>query len=72
MKSIDFSKKPTIEIVNDLTYLEKEIEMNTLKYNLLLKEIKKRFPFLESEEAFKEINIEKGEKLDDRTRQRTQ
>lgn len=48
----ELETKPTHEIVKDLSKLEKEIELKIIKYNLLIKEMHRRFPMLENQPEF--------------------
>lgn len=52
----DTNKKPTYEIIKELSFLEQEIDLKIMKYNILRDELIKRFPFLEDDEIFKEKN----------------
>lgn len=49
----DLSKTSLIEIMEEMTKLDKNIELSLLKYERLRLEIIKRFPYLEKEEGFK-------------------
>lgn len=50
-------KVPTCELVNELSILELEINLNILKYNIYAKELTRRFPFLEKEDSFKQKKL---------------
>lgn len=49
----DLNKKTTHELVMELSRLEQEIDLKIEKHNLILKEMYKRFPFLEKQDEFK-------------------
>jgi len=60
----DLTKRPLVEIITELSFLDQEIgmkdvkhkhEMNNLiqRYEILRQEVIRRFPFLENDEAFK-------------------
>lgn len=49
----DLSKTPTNEIITEMTYLERKIDLLIYKYNLYTYEICRRFPKLKKEEQFK-------------------
>ena len=51
------SKKPTNEIISEMSFLDQEIYLKTMKYNLLSQELLRRFPYLAKEETFKEKEI---------------
>ena len=53
----DITKKPTYEIVRELSYLEQKIQLEIMKYNLLAIELTTRFPDLKNNEEFKEKEI---------------
>lgn len=57
MSNIDVSKTPTFELIDQMSYLEKEIYLKTIKYNLLSQELIRRFPFLEKDETFREKEV---------------
>lgn len=61
----DITKKPLVDIIKEMTYLEqeiglkqiresKELDLMILKYERLRLEVVRRFPFVEKEEEFKE------------------
>ena len=60
----NIEKKPLVEIITELSFLDQKIgmkdvkhkhEMNNLiqRYEILRQEVIRRFPFLENDEAFK-------------------
>ncbi|NLE03624.1 MAG: hypothetical protein GX638_02330 [Crenarchaeota archaeon] len=51
--------KPLVDIITELSRLEREINLKILKHNLLTNEVCRRFPIPEVEENFKMIT--KGE-----------
>ena len=51
--------KPLVDIITELSRLEREINLKIQKYNLLSNEVCRRFPIPEIEENFKIIT--KGE-----------
>lgn len=55
----DLNKKPLVEIVQEMTYLEQEIELKMLRYEKLRKEIIKRFPQTKDMEEFKIKKLKK-------------
>lgn len=57
----EITKKPTYEIITELTRLEQEIDLKIMKYNILAKEICSRFPILKQEETFTPKVLSKGE-----------
>lgn len=59
----DLSKKPTYEIISDLTRLEKEIDLKIQKYNLLIEEICKRYKTLKNMEEFQPKVLNKSKYL---------
>ena len=50
----DLTKKPLNEMMLEASYIEQQVDLLVIKYNLYMKEIKRRFPQLENEEVFKE------------------
>lgn len=59
----EINKKPTFEIINELSRLEQEIGLKTLKYNILVSELVRRFPFLANDEQFMEKEILTKQKI---------
>ena len=55
----DLETKPLVDIITELSRLEREINLKILKHNLLVSEVCRRFPIPEVEENFKIIT--KGE-----------
>lgn len=49
----DLSKTPLVDLVMELTELERDIDLKVYKYNLIILEIYKRFPNLENKEEFR-------------------
>ena len=60
----DITKKPLVDIIKEMTYLEqeiglkqikneKELDLMILKYERLRLEVVRRFPIVEKEEEFK-------------------
>lgn len=56
------SKMSTVEIVTELTVLEQEINLKIMKYNILSRIIRDRFPDLERDELFLEKKLLTNEK----------
>lgn len=54
----DLSNKPLNELMTEATQMDQKIDLLIMKYNLYMKEIKRRFPMLEQEEVFREKNKE--------------
>lgn len=50
---MEIEKKPTVEIINEMTHLDQKIELMTLKYEKLRLEIIKRYPGIENSDEFK-------------------
>lgn len=50
-----YSTKSTVDIINELSLLEKELDFKVLKYNLLCTEINRRFPMLDKNPGFKKL-----------------
>lgn len=48
----DIEKTSTIELIKDLTYIERKLELYMLKYNLIRAELLRRMPMLENDENF--------------------
>lgn len=48
----DIEKTSTIELIKDLTYTEKKLELYMYKYELIRKELIRRIPTLENDENF--------------------
>lgn len=48
----DIEKTSTIELIKDLTYTERKLELYMLKYNLIRAELLRRMPMLENDENF--------------------
>lgn len=61
----DLSKKPTYEIISDLTRLEKEIDLKIVKYNLLIEEICSRYKILKNMEEFQPKVLSKSKYLEE-------
>ena len=59
----DLSKTPLNELIFELMDLERDIDLRVYKYNLIVYEICKRFPFLMEKEEFKAKIITK-DKID--------
>lgn len=53
----DISKKPTIDIITEMSDLERDINLSILKYEKLRLEIVKRFPNLNKYDEFKAIKL---------------
>lgn len=53
----DYSKTPLVELITQMEYLEREIDIKLLMYEEMRKEVVKRFPPLEEEEVFKEKTL---------------
>lgn len=49
--------KPTYEIINEMSEIEKNIDLLINRYNELSNELTDRFPFLGKEETFKNKEI---------------
>ena len=49
----DLSKKTTVELVTEYTYLEQEIDMKLFRHEQLRQEILKRYPQVEKSGEFK-------------------
>lgn len=67
----DYSKTPLVELITNMTYLDKEIEMEIYRLNNKIKqyeemrqEVITRFPPVEKEECFKQKKLIKGFKAD--------
>ena len=50
---MEIEKKPTVEIIKEMTLIDQQINILIVQYNKLQKEITKRFPTLESKNEFK-------------------
>lgn len=50
----DLKKEPTVDIIKEMTRLDYEIDLLTLKYEKLRLEMVRRFPQLEEQEVFKQ------------------
>ena len=50
----DLTKKPLVNIIEDMTKLDNEIDLLMLKYDKLRLEVIRRFPQVENEDAFKQ------------------
>ena len=48
----DIEKTSTIELIKDLTYTERKLELYMLKYNLIRAELLRRTPMLENDVNF--------------------
>lgn len=53
----DINKKPTYEIIKELSFLDQDINLKIMKFNILTQEILKRFPDLAKEEMFAEKSV---------------
>jgi hypothetical protein len=51
---MEIEKKPTTDIIKEMTELDQQIELMTLKYEKLRLEIIKRYPGLENSGEFKQ------------------
>ena len=49
----DITKKPLVEIITEMSKLDKEIDLKLLQYEKLRLEVVRRFPFVEQDKAFK-------------------
>ena len=49
----DLSKTSLVDLVTELTELERDIDLRVYKYNLIILEIYRRFPNLENQEEFR-------------------
>ena len=49
----DISKKTTVELITEMTNLDKQIDLLSLKYERIRLELIKRYQFLEETEEFK-------------------
>lgn len=58
----DYSKTPLVELITQMEYLEREIDIKLLMYEEMRKEVIKRFPPLEDEEVFKEKTLVRRKK----------
>lgn len=50
----DFSKKTTVELVTEMTYLDLEIDTKLFRYEQIRSELVKRFPQVKDDEEFKQ------------------
>ena len=57
----DLSKKTTVELVTEYTYLEQEIDMKLFRHEQLRQEILKRYPQVEKSGEFKKKVKKLGE-----------
>ena len=53
----DYSKTPLVELITQMEYLEREIDIKLLMYEEMRKEVVKRYPPLEKEEPFKQKQL---------------
>ena len=56
-----FEATSTAELMVELRRLEKEIDLKIMKYNLINKELCRRFPVLEQTQDFRPKVLSKGE-----------
>lgn len=49
----DITKKTTVELITEMTNLDKQIDLLSLKYERIRLELIKRYQFLEDTEEFK-------------------
>lgn len=64
---MDLSRTPLCEIMKELNFLEKDINLKTMKYNLYLEELFRRFPPLQEQTEFyqfKEIQVKDVKNID--------
>ena len=64
---MDLSRTPLYEIMRELNFLEKDINLKTIKYNLYLEELFRRFPPLKEQTEFyqfKEIEVKDVKNID--------
>ena len=59
----DTKEMSTIELIKQMTYLEKNIDLELLMYNKIIEELYKRIPILEKQEELKPKMLVK-EKID--------
>ena len=59
----DTKEMSTIELIKQITYLEKNIDLELLMYNKIIEELYKRIPILEKQEELKPKMLVK-EKID--------
>ena len=52
----ELDKKPLVELITEMSKLDKEIDILMLKYEKLRLEVVKRYPFVENDEVFKQKN----------------
>ena len=55
----DLSKTPTVDLVKEVSLLEREINLKIIKYNIVVAELVRRFPMLEKEPMFQQKVLEK-------------
>ena len=55
----DLKTTPLVDLISELTILEQEIGLKTIRYNNILEELYFRFPKLREQSEFQQIESEK-------------
>lgn len=55
----EFERTPLVDLLSELTILDQEIGLKTMKYNEILEELYFRFPMLKEQNEFQQIESEK-------------
>ena len=58
MQDGKYSKTPLVELISQMTYLERDINLKMMMYEEMRQEVVRRFPIIEEEDCFKQKTLE--------------